>query len=344
MKVLVTGANGHIGANVCRELLQQGHEVRAFVRKTADMHGLQGLSIETAYGDVMDVSSLSAAAQGCDAIIHLAAVYKTIAKTPEEIVAPAVEGSKNVFAAAKQAGIKRIVYTSSIASIGFSDSPDHMRSGEDWNEDAQNPYYIAKTQSEKVAQQLSRDYNIELIVLCPALVLGAYDYRITPSNQLIRDLVNGKGQTYRGGMNLVDVRDVAAIHVAALTKGVNRKRYVVGGGNIEVKKVGAILTRFTGVKPMHLPTPRWFTLGMASMIEHSCKLFGAKPPLTRDLVYEVVERYGYYDNSDTIATFGIQPHTPEEALKASLEWLIQQGQIKPRVVQKIKNIGLIQTV
>src|SRR3990167_3090175 len=107
MKVLVTGANGHIGANVCRELLQQGHEVRAFVRKTADMHGLQGLNIEIAYGDVMDASSLNVAAQGCDAIIHLAAVYKTIAKTPEEIVAPAVEGSKNVFAAAKQRAEER---------------------------------------------------------------------------------------------------------------------------------------------------------------------------------------------------------------------------------------------
>lgn len=342
MKVLVTGANGHIGANVCRELLQQGHSVRAFVRKSADMQGLAGLDIEIAQGDVMDVSALIAAAKGCDAIIHLAAVYKTIAKTPEEIVAPAVEGSKNVFAAAKQAGIKRIVYTSSIASIGFSDSPDHMRTGDDWNDDAQNPYYIAKTQSEKVAQQLSYDYDIELIVLCPALVLGAYDYRITPSNQLVRDLVNGKGQTYRGGMNLVDVRDVASAHVAALTKGVNRKRYVIGGSNVEVKKVGAILTRLTGVKPMHLATPRWFTLGMASMIEHSCKLLGAKPPLTRDLVYEVVERYGYYDCSETYTTFDITPRSTEEALKASLEWLIKLNRIKPAVIQKIRNIGLIQ--
>jgi dihydroflavonol-4-reductase len=343
MKVLVTGANGHIGANVCRELLRQGHEVRAFVRRSADMQGLQNLAIDVVYGDVMDALSLNAGAMGCDAIIHLAAVYKTIASTPEEIVAPAVEGSRNVFSAAKQAGIKRIVYTSSIASIGFSDSPDQMRSGADWNEDAQNPYYIAKTQSEKVAQQLSRDYDIELIVLCPALVLGAFDYRITPSNQLIRDLVTGKGQTYRGGMNLVDVRDVAAIHVAALTKGENRKRYVVGGGNIEVKKIGAILARCTGVKPLHLPTSRSFTLVMAGLIERCCKLFGIKPPLTRDLVYEVVERFGYYDTSDTRATFGVEPRAPEESIKAALEWLIQQGQFKPALVRKIKEIGLIQT-
>lgn len=342
MKVLVTGANGHIGANVCRELLQQGHEVRAFVRRNADMQGLQGLTVDVVYGDVMDPSTLNSGAQGCDAIIHLAAVYKTIASTPEEIVAPAVEGSKNVFAAAKHAGIKRIVYTSSIASIGFSDSPDRMRSGADWNDDAQNPYYVAKTQSEKVAQQLSRDYDIELIVLCPALVLGAYDYRITPSNQLIRDLVTGKGQTYRGGMNLVDVRDVAAIHVAALTRGVNRKRYVVGGGNIEVKKMGEILARYTGVKPLHLPTSRGFTLLMASLVERSFRLLGITPPLTRDLVYEVVERYGYYDNSDTISTFGIQPRAPEESIKAALEWLIKQGQFKPALVQKIKAKGLIQ--
>lgn len=341
MKVLVTGANGHIGANVCRELITQGHEVRAFVRKGSDLRGLDGLEIEQVYGDVMDLETLKPAAKGCDKIIHLAAVYKTIAETPEEIVEPAVQGSRNIFEAAKLAGINRIVYTSSIASIGFSNSPNHMRDGNDWNDEAQNPYYVAKTQSEKVAQQLSRDYDIEVIVICPAIVLGAHDYRVTPSNQLVMDWVNGIGQTYKGGLNLVDVRDVAKAHVEALTKGENRKRYVVGGENIEVKTVGQLIKSLTGIKPLHLPTPRSITLVFAAFVEWVSRLLGVKPMFTRDLVYEVIERYGFYDCSETNRVFGLEPKPAKESLKASLNWLVSQDKIRRNAVKKAKRLGVL---
>lgn len=336
MKVLVTGANGHIGANVVRQLLDEGHEVRAFVRKTADLRGIEGLDIELVYGDVMSLDTLIPAAQGCDRIIHLAAVYKTIASTAEEIVEPAVVGCKNIFEAAKQAEISRIVYTSSIASIGFSDSPEHMRNGDDWNDDAQNPYYVAKTQSEKVAQQLSRDYDIELIVLCPAIVLGAHDYRVTPSNQLVMDWLNGVGQTYRGGLNLVDVRDVAKAHVAALDHGQNRRRYVIGGINCEVKEIGKCLKKLTGIKPMHLAMPRAVTLVFASVVEFIAKLFRVKPLFTRDLVFEVIDRYGFYDCTETHKEFGIRPKNTEECLSASIAWLKEQGRLKPSVLKKLR--------
>jgi len=283
----------------------------------------------------MKLETLIPAAQGCDRIIHLAAVYKTIAATAEEIVEPAVVGSKNIFEAAKQAGITRVVYTSSIASIGFSESADHMRDGNDWNDDAQNPYYVAKTQSEKVAQQLSHEYGIEVIVLCPALVLGAYDYRVTPSNQLVKDWLNGIGQTYRGGLNLVDVRDVAKAHVAALDRGKNQKRYVVGGDNRQVKEIGALLKRMTGVKPMHLPMPRGITLIFASLVEAVSKLFGIRPLFTRDLVYEVIDRYGFYDCTETNTTFGLSPRNTEECLKSSIQWLLETGNIKDSVAKKL---------
>ena len=341
MKVLVTGANGHIGANVVRELLQQGHQVKAFVRQGANLDGLAGLAVEFAYGDVMNLVSLQPAAKGCDAIIHLAAVYKTIAKTAEEIVEPAVQGSRNIFIAAKEAGIKRIVYTSSIASIGFSTSPTEMRNGNDWNEDAQNSYYVAKTQSEKVAQQLSRDYEIELIVLCPAIVLGPYDYRVTPSNQLVMDWLNGLGQTYRGGLNLVDVRDVAAAHVAALTKGESRKRYIVGGDNLEVKEIGRLIKKLAGVAPLHLPTPRGLTLVFAAVVEWVSRRLGIRPLFTRDLVYEVVERYGFYDCSETNRTFGIKPRTAEQCLQGSIAWLVKMGRVKKSVCEKITKLGVV---
>lgn len=336
MKVLVTGANGHIGANVVRSLLDQHHEVKAFVRKNSDTQGLSGLDIEMCYGDVMDSDSLKAAAPGCDAIIHLAAVYKTIAKTPEEIVEPAITGAQNVFAAAKAAGIKRIVYTSSIASVGFSYNPNDRRTGNDWNEDAHNPYYIAKTQSEKAAQKLARENDIHLVVICPAIVLGPFDYRITPSNQLVMDWLNGKGQTYQGGINLVDVRDIADAHVAALTKGENCHRYIVGGENIEVKDVGKLLQRLTGIKPIHLPTGRGLTLLTATIVEKVCKWLGLTPPFTYDLVYEVAGRYGYYEYSDTENDLGIHPRKAEQSLKDSIRWLLQQNRLKTSVARKVE--------
>ncbi len=341
-RILVTGANGHIGANVVRELLQQGYVVRAFVRSTADMRGLEGLAFEVHHGDVMDEEALCKAAEGCKAIIHLAAVYKTIAETAEEIVAPAITGSRNVFAAAKHAGIKRIVYTSSIASIGFSNSADKMRTADDWNEDAQNPYYVAKTKSEQVAQALAREYGIELVVLCPALVLGPHDYRVTPSNQLVMDWLNGVGQTYRGGLNLVDVRDVAKAHVSALTHGESCRRYIVGGENIEVAEIGRLLKKLTGIKPMHLPFPRGITLAFAWCVEKVSRACGLKPLFTRDLVYEVVERYGFYDCSETKRVLGLETHGPEHCLKASIRWLAAQNKLKPAVMKKLARTAWLQ--
>ncbi len=335
MKVLVTGANGHIGANVVRALINQGHTVKGFIRKASNTQGIDGLDIELCYGDVMDAASLDEAAIGCDAIIHLAAVYKTIAKTADEIVKPAIDGAKNVFSAANKAGIKRIVYTSSVASVGFSYDPNEKRTGNDWNDDPHNPYYIAKTKSEQAAQALAKEYGIHVVVICPAIVLGLHDYRITPSNQMVMDWVNGKGQTYIGGLNLVDVRDIADAHVAALTKGENYHRYIVGGENIEVKKVGLLIKKLTGIKPMHLGMSRKLTLMTAKIVESACKLVGATPPFTYDLVYEVAERYAYYDYQDTIDTLGIKPKNAEESLRDCVQWLLDNDKIKPSIKHKV---------
>ncbi|MFD2230692.1 NAD-dependent epimerase/dehydratase family protein [Alkalimarinus sediminis] len=336
MKVLVTGANGHIGANVVRALIKQGHDVRGFVRQASDTQGIDGLDIELCYGDVMNADSLEQAAIGCDAIIHLAAVYKTIAKTADEIVEPAIEGAKNVFAAAHKAGIKRIVYTSSVASIGFSYDPNEKRTGNDWNDDPHNPYYIAKTKSEQAAQALAKEYGIHVVVICPAIVLGPYDYRITPSNQMIKDWINGKGQTYVGGLNFVDVRDVADIHVAALTKGENYHRYIAGGENMEVKKAGLLLKKLTGIKPIHLGMSRKITLITAKVVETLCKTIGLTPPFTYDLVYEVAERYAYYEFQDTIDTLGVTPRKAEESIKGAIQWLLDNHKIKPSIEKKVK--------
>lgn len=337
MKVLVTGANGHIGSHVVRQLLDQQHQVRAMVRKGSDLRGLDGLKPDFVYGDIMDEAAVMAAAEGCDAIIHMAAVYKTIAKTPEEIVEPAVKGAEIVFKAAAKHGIRRVVYTSSVASIGFSYSPTTFLTNHDWNNDATNPYYVAKTQSEKAAQRLAKEHGIHLVVICPAIVLGENDYRITPSNQLVMDWLNGKGQTYPGGLNLVDVRDVAAAHVAALTRGENGHRYIVGGENLEVKAIGEKLKRLTGIRPLYLPMGRGPTLVFARIVETLCKLIGVTPPFTYDLVFEAVGRYCFFDTRETEEVLQIKPRKADESLRSAVDWLMKMNKLRPGVAAKIQN-------
>lgn len=335
MRVLVTGANGHIGAHVVRALLNEGHEVRAFMRPNCDQRGLAGLSFEAVHGDVMDADSLEQAVAGCEAVIHLAAVYRTIAQTAEEIVAPAIQGAENLYRAASKAGVKRIVYTSSVASVGFSYDPKKLRTGDDWNDDPHNPYYIAKTRSEQAAQRLARETGIHTVVICPAIVLGPLDYRITPSNQLVMDWLNGTTQTYRGGLSLVDVRDVARAHVAALQAGENCRRYIVGGDNIRVREIGDLLNKLTGVRPLHLPFNRSMTLFTARVVEQACRTFRVTPPFTYDLLYEVADRYAWYDCRETYETFGFTPRNAEEVLKDCIRWLLEQGKIRQRRAQLI---------
>ncbi len=336
MKVLVTGANGHIGAHVVRLLEEAGHSVRAFVRPGSDRRGLEATSPEIAEGDIRDAQAVDAAVAGVDAVIHMAAVYRTMGVSVDEIVEPAVEGAKTVFEAAARHGVRRVVYTSSVASAGFSYDPEQKLSSQDWNHGARNPYYLAKTRSEQKAQELAKEHGLELVVICPAIVLGPLDYRITPSNQLVRDWLNGAGQTYRGGLNLVDVRDVAQAHVAALTRGEPGGRYLVGGENIEVREIGRLLHTLTGVRPLHLGTSRGLTLWTAKWVERLCRLFGLKPPFTYDLVHEVAERYAYVEMSEANSALGLQPRDARTTLTDAVGWLLSQQKIRPKVADRLE--------
>ncbi len=198
-RVLVTGANGHVGANTVRSLLARGHEVMPVVRQNADVRSLAGLGLAYRYADVMDAEAVRAAAEGCDVIVHTAAVYRTWAKDPDDIVAPSIVGASNIYAAAAKAvGAKRVVYTSSVAAVGLSASPDQVRTPH-WNEDARNPYFVAKVRGGAGGDTPKRGTGIATIRLCPTYVLGPWDYRITPSTKsLVLGLIDGSGITWKG--------------------------------------------------------------------------------------------------------------------------------------------------
>ena len=334
-RVLVTGANGHVGADLVRSLIKKGYVVAPFVRPTSDLRGLTGLDLAYIYGDVQDGDSLMKAAEGCEAIIHCAAVYRTWAKDPDEIMQPAVAGTRNVFAAARQAGVKRLVYTSSIAAVGTSSNPSTLLSAGDWDDRAQLPYNIAKTRSEREAWKLADEYSLPMISLCPGFVLGRYDYRITPSMETIQGFLNGTGITAEGGFSYVDVRDVAEIHALAVEHGEPGQRYIVTAHNIRLRAMADRVNRETGINVRHLGGPRWVAGLFAGLMEAAARVTKRKPYLTRAVVNDVVQRYYWYDASPTWAAFGHEPIGMEEMLRDTISWLVFSGTLRQDVAAQL---------
>ena len=187
-RVLVTGANGHIGNVLIRQLIERGDEVVAFVRPTADLSSLDGLELTFSKGDMQDPDAIMAAAADTEIIYHLAANYDLRAKSEDDIIAPAIRGAESIFNAAKTHGVKRVVFTSSIVAVGTSTDPTDIRDESRWNEEPINLYYRAKTESERRVHQLAAETGIEVVIVNPAMVLGGRDFRLTPSMRY-RDLL-----------------------------------------------------------------------------------------------------------------------------------------------------------
>jgi dihydroflavonol-4-reductase len=325
-KIFVTGANGHIGCNTVRELLSSGYSVKALVRKTSDLRGLRGLDLEICYGDVQDRQSLIDGSRGCHCIVHLAAVYQYFAKSAREIMLPAVEGTRNIFEAALQNGIQRIIYTSSSATVGYTADPAVKRTVRDWIPDSiRDAYSLAKRDSEKIAWDLSEKFGIPMIALLPGGVLGRYDYRITPSNRLIVDMLKGLGLTIETQLALVDARDVARVHAQAVEQGKPGSRYFVLSNPVDLKYLGKVVQDMIGRYILHLPTPRSMNIMTGSIMEFVGRLTGWTPPMTKDLAEYLSHRYANYDFSETVADFNFMPTPLEDTLRDTINWFLFLG-------------------
>ena len=328
-RILVTGANGHLGANIVRALLKAGHEVVAFVRPTADCRGLENLDVTIAYGDVMDLDSLLPAAEGCDVIVHSAAVYSWWAKDDNDIMAPALKGTENIFKTAVAANIKRLVYTSSVIAIGSSTDPNKRQTAADWNDNPHTAYARAKTQSERLAWELSAQHNIPMISLCPSAILGPNDYRPTLTTKMLLGWANGTGQTIDNQLGFVDVRDVAEIHAKAVTAGELGKRYIVSTTEMTQANFGKLVTELTGKKITHINLPNWLAKTLAGVMEFGASLTGKEPLLTRALIDDFSRQYQTFDSSPTWEAFQHTPYDIRDTVQNSLDWLIFINALEP---------------
>jgi dihydroflavonol-4-reductase len=326
-RALVTGASGHLGANLVRELLEQGWDVVPLVRVTSRLAGLDGLDVRVRFGDVLDRASLDAAVQGCEVVFHAAAVHRVWAEDPErEIVVPAMEGTRNVLGAAAAAGVRRVIHTSSCNTVGFSANPDELLTEDHFMEDPHLPYILAKVRSERLALRLGRELGVDVVVLNPTGILGPHDHRITPTTAFLRDVLQG-GPVLPGSQNLVHVRDVARAHVLAVERGVPGERYLVGGANVTAEALIGHVFELTGRRPRVLRGPRWLFLLLGWAMERVARLRGGEPALSVDLVRDAWGRSAVFDTSRARAVLGFVGRGPREVLQDTLRWLEAVGEL-----------------
>jgi dihydroflavonol-4-reductase len=328
MRVLVTGANGLVGANLVRELLRDGDEVRAFVRPSSDRRALSGLAVETVCGDVLDPDSLASAAQGCEILYHTAAVYAYWGHPADEMTAVAVEGARNAVRAAGRSGARRVVLTSSSVVLGSSTTtvPRDERSQAD--EPDPPPYFRAKILQEQTAREAAAETGVELVTVCPAVTLGAHDYRLTPSHGVIVGYLNDPFKsTYPGGCNLVGARDVARGHILAARRGGPGERYFLGSENWEWSLVHRTISELCGIPGPLCLSNRTMCYLAAAAAELAARLTGRPPATTRDEA-KAVGRFFWY-RGEKAATLGYAPRPARAALASTIAWLWDSPHFTP---------------
>jgi dihydroflavonol-4-reductase len=252
MRIFVTGATGFVGHHVARALADEGAELRLLVRKTSNLANLEGIKGDTRVGDLADPESLRVPLAGCDALVHVAADYRLWIRDPENMYRANVDGTRELLRMAREAGVRRVVYTSSVATMGFRQ--DGIVINEDspvWLADMVGHYKRSKFLAEQEAIK-AVESGQQVMILNPTTPIGPNDAKPTPTGRIFVDFLNRKFPAYMDtGLNLVDVNEVARAHMLALTKGTSGRRYILGGENLTLKQILDKMAAITG-----LPSPR----------------------------------------------------------------------------------------
>ena len=328
--ILVTGATGFIGWHVARQLLERGQRVRALVRDPAGsakaLAELEGIDtgLEIARGDLRDENSLRSAVQGCGVVYHVAADYRLWARRPEEMYRSNVDGTRNLLAASRKAGVERCVYTSTVGCIG-------MRSGELGSEDApagleemQGPYKRSKFLAEKIALEFAGE-GYPVIIVNPTAPVGDHDFRPTPTGKIVVDFLRGAMPAYLDtGLNVVYVGDVAAGHLLACERGRTGERYILGGENLTLQQIFERLEALTGMPApkLRIPYAVAYAAGMAST--GWAAVTGKEPRAPLDGV-RMARKKMWVRHDKAARELGYSSRPAVEALRRAAEWFQANG-------------------
>lgn len=321
MKALVTGANGLIGANLLRALLRDGHEPVAFVRTTSDVTHIATLPVSFVTGDVHDRASLDAALRGCDMVFHTAVHFAYWGHSADDLARTAIDGTCNLLTAAHDAGIGRVVMTSSSVTLGASYKPDIRDERDSAQAGADEPGYVgAKISQERAALELAEKLGIALVLACPTMSVGPFGAALGPSNAMITSyLADPLRLSWSGGCNIVSVHDVAQGHVILAEKGEAGERYVLGSENLSWRQIHEDIARLAGVPPPGPNTSATACYWIALAQEARALLTGKAPLATREQA-RMVGRYYWYRH-EKAAALGYAPRPAHDALAEAIAWL-----------------------
>ncbi len=325
MKALVTGATGFVGAAVARALSAAGWQVRALVREGSDRSNLRTLAVEPVVGDLADVSSLARALEGCAGLFHVAADYRLGARDPTPLYRTNVDGTRHILDAARAAGVPRIVYTSSVATIGIpSDgSPGEERTPVGLS-DMIGHYKRSKFLAEEVARDAVRS-GLAVVIVNPSTPVGPGDIKPTPTGQLVLDAARGRMPAYVDtGLNVVHVDDVAAGHLLAFERGRPGERYILGGEDMTLQIILAQIARLVGRTPPRVRLPYAAVLPVAYLAEGFARISGRSGRVTLEGVRMSRKRM-FFSSGKAVSELGYRWRPPLEAFEDAVRWFRDRG-------------------
>lgn len=325
MKALVTGATGFVGSAVVRRLLAENWAVRALARPGSDRRNLEGLDIEVAAGDLTDPASLTAACAGCTAVYHVAADYRLWVPKPAEIYHANVDGTRAILGAAQAAGVQRVVYTSSVATLGIpgdgtpgdEDTPVTLA-------DMIGHYKRSKFMAEEVAHEFAQN-GLNIVIVNPSTPIGPRDIKPTPTGRIVLDAAAGRMPAYVDtGLNIAHVDDVAAGHWLAYQHGRRGERYILGGTDLSLREILVEIADIVGAKPPRVRLPHGLVLPIAYAAETWARLTGLKPIATVEEVRMSKKRM-YFSYARAQRELGYAPRPARAALEDAVRWFRDNG-------------------
>jgi dihydroflavonol-4-reductase len=329
-KTLVTGATGFVGRAVVEALLARGREVRVLARRPGHP-SLQGLDVEAVRGDLTEPASLVAAVRDCSRLFHVAADYRLWVPDPARMYGTNVAGTRSLLQAALEAGLERVVYTSTVGALG------NPGDGTPGTEDT--PVSLADMvghykRSKFLAEQLALEFaarGLPLVVVNPSTPVGPWDARPTPTGQMIVDFLRGKMPAFLdSGLNLIHVRDVAQGHLLAEDRGRVGERYILGHQDLTLAEIFARLADLSGVKAPRWRLPYYPVLGLAYVNELWSTWITRRPPMIPLTAVKMAKKFMFFDSQKAVRELGL-PQTPiDQALLDAIHWFRSHGYIKEK--------------
>jgi dihydroflavonol-4-reductase len=339
---LVTGATGFVGSQLVRTLLARGEHVKALVRPGSNLAALEGLPADRfkiAVGDMRIEQSVFAALAGCSRLYHVAANFKMWDPVPARVIAPTVEGMRAVLRAAQHRKLDKIVVTSSIAVLGATTAPEPVDESHAFNLTDPEAYVAAKVAADGVVDEFAA-LGLPIVRVLPGTIAGPGDWKPTPNGRLLLEYLKTPSTSHfpvsAGGVNVVDVEDVALGHALAMERGVVGESYILGGENLSFSQIFETMCDLTGLAEPSAPKSKGLMQFAGALFELNARLRGGEPRITSRLARDYVDAYAYVTSEKAETQLGYTHRPAREALARSVRWFLAHGYVSQKAASRVR--------